>query len=51
MVADLKEKQPRKWYKAVKRMTSYINKEEQLTVDKISRLADQEQCDLIADDF
>ena len=42
MVADLKEKEPSKWYKAVKRMTSYENKEEQLTVDKISHLTDQE---------
>ena len=51
MVADLKEKDPSKWYKAVKRMTSYENKDEELKVDSISHLSDQEQCELIADEF
>ena len=51
MVADLKEKDPNKWYSAVKRMTSYDNKSEELTVDEMSHLTDQEQCDIIADEF
>ena len=51
MVSDLKEKNPKQWYSAVKRMTSYENKTEQLIVDEISHLTDQEQCELIADDF
>ena len=51
MVADLKDKDPSKWYKAVKRMTSYENKGEELIVDNISHLSDQEQCELIADEF
>ena len=51
MVADLKEKDPNKWYSAVKRMTSYENKSEKLIVDEINHLTDQEQCDIIANDF
>ena len=51
MVSDLKEKNPKQWYSAVKRMTSYENKTDQLIVDEISHLTDQEQCELIADDF
>ena len=51
MVADLKDKDPSKWYKAVKRMNSYENKGEELIVDNISHLSDQEQCELIADEF
>ena len=36
MVAALKEKDPSKWYKAVKKITSYENKGEELTVEKKS---------------
>ena len=51
MVSDLKVKNPSQWYSAVKRMTAYENKADQLFVDEISHLSDQEQCERIADDF
>jgi hypothetical protein len=51
MVADLKLKKPGQWYSAVKRMTSYENKSQQLIVNEISHLSDQDQCDLIASEF
>ena len=51
MVLDLKEKNPKQWYSAVKRMAAYDNKPEKLIVDEISHLTDMEQCELIADDF
>ena len=51
MVEDLKIKNPSQWYSAVKRMTSYENKAEQIQVEEISHLSDQAQCELIADEF
>ena len=51
MVSDLKEKNPKQWYSAVKRMAAYDNKPEKLIVEEINHLTDQEQCELIADDF
>ena len=51
MVSDLKDKDTGQWYKAVKRMTSYESKPEQIIVDNINHLSDREQCELIADEF
>ena len=51
MVSDLKQKNPNKWYSAVKRMAAYENKAEEIIVEEINHLSNQEQCDLIADDF
>ena len=51
MVSDLKDKDTGQWYKAVKRMTSYENKQEDITVERINHLSDKEQCELIADEF
>ena len=51
MVEDLKTKDPKKWYSAVKRMASYENKSDKLILDEINHLTDQEKCDIIADDF
>ena len=51
MVSDLKDKDTGQWYKAVKRMTSYENKQEDITVERINHLSDKDQCELIADEF
>ena len=51
MVHDLKDKDPGQWYKAVKRMMSTDGHSEEIKVDKINHLTDQQQCDVIADDF
>ena len=51
MVSDLKQKNPNKWYSAVKRTAAYENKAEEIMVEEINHLSNQEQCDLIADDF
>ena len=51
MVSDLKDKDTGQWYKAVKRMTSYENKQEDIAVERINHLSDKEQCELIADEF
>ena len=51
MVSDLKQKNPNQWYSVVKRMSSYENKSEDIIVEEINLLTNQDQCDLIADDF
>ena len=51
MVSDLKQKNPNKWYSAVKRMAAYENKSEETIVEDINHLSNQQQCELIADEF
>ena len=51
MVLDLKQKNPNKWYSAVKRMAAYENKSEEIIAEDINHLSNQEQCELIADEF
>ena len=51
IVSDLKQKNPNQWYSAVKRMASYDNKAQEIIVDDINHLSNQEQCEIIADEF
>ena len=51
-IAGLKLEQPGKWYSALKRISSFDQiKTEQPVVDEINHLPDQEQAELIADQF
>ena len=51
-VADLKQKKPGQWYSCLKKMTSHDQlKTEQSHVDEIRHLSDQEQVEIIANQF
>ena len=51
-IADLKVKNPAKWYSSLKRICSYEkNKREELVISDISHLTNEEQVELIADKF
>ena len=50
MASDLKEKDPKKWYSVLKRITTQ-EKEEEIIIPEIEYLSNQEQCELIADEF
>ena len=51
MVADLKEKNPKQWYTTVKKLASYEDKSQETKVEGINHLSNQEQCDVIANEF
>ena len=50
-IADLKNKSPKQWYSALKRIGSYNKQVEQVNVEDISHLSDQTQAEIIADSF
>ena len=50
-VEDLKTKNPGQWYSCLKKITSYDQKGDRITIDEISHLSDQNQAEKIADKF
>ena len=51
-VADLKQKKPGEWYSCLKKITSFDqHKGEKLIVQDINHLSDQEQAEVIAEQF
>ena len=51
-ISDLKTKKPGQWYSSLKRLTSYDQlKNDQPSVEEISHLTDQQQSEIIAENF
>ena len=50
-ISDLKQRSPAQWYSSLKRITSRDQVKEEISVDEINHLSDQEQAELIADQF
>ena len=51
-VADLKIAKPSKWFSCLKKLTSHDqHKSEQINIDQINHLSDQQQAELIAEQF
>ena len=51
MIADTKTKKPGQWYSALKRISSYDQRENDIQIEEISHLTDKEQVEIIADVF
>ena len=50
-IDDLKNKSPKQWYSALKRISAYDKKMDQVNVEDINHLSDQNQAEVIADSF
>ena len=52
MIADLKNKKPSQWYSSLKRLGNFDQqKSESINIEEIGQFTDQQQSELIADQF